>query len=411
MNRRYPSIEVNLTKIRYNMEQIVGRCKEAGISVAGVIKGANGIPEIAGEFAAAGCAFIASSRLEQLENLGNEAKDCPKMLIRIPMKSEADDVVALTQISLNSDVEVLYALDAAAGRAGKSHKVILMADLGDLREGFWYLEELVAAAMEVENKMPNLELAGIGTNLGCYGSIEPTQEKMEELIKKAEIVEQYIGRRLEYISGGATTSLMRVFDGNMPERINLLRIGEGVLNAYDLPELWKYDCSFLYQDAFTLKAEVIEMKEKPSYPQGKIGFDAFGNTPEYEDRGFRKRALAGVGKLDFGDPDNLIPRLPGAEILGASSDHLILDVQECPITLRIGAVLEFDVRYPSMLFATASAGIRIECVREDLPPLDAADEVCGNYTDCGTGETSCSSCGSCNSCASCAECASHVDKC
>ena len=56
-------------------------------------------------------------------------------MIREPMISEADDVVRYCSLSLNSEWAVLSALNAAALRQQKPHKVLLMAEIGDLREG------------------------------------------------------------------------------------------------------------------------------------------------------------------------------------------------------------------------------------------------------------------------------------
>ena len=282
---RYPKIVVDLKKLRHNIDRVLVKCQDQGIEVAGVIKGCSGLPECAAQFAHAGCRFIASSRLEQLEAAKNYGVQTDLMMIRVPMLSEASEVVRLTDISLNSDVEVLKALNHHAGLQDKKHKVILMADLGDLREGFWDREELLAAALQVERDLHNLQLAGVGTNLGCYGAVAATPEKLEELVECAEIIEAEIGRELEFISGGATSSYLRVLEGNMPERINLLRIGEGILLAKDSQDLWGYDMSDMYQNAFTLQAEVIEVRDKPSHPVGEIMFDAFGNRPQYEDRG------------------------------------------------------------------------------------------------------------------------------
>lgn len=89
-----------------------------------------------------------------------------------------------------------------AAKAGKFHEVIIMSDLGDLREGFWDEEELVDCAKVVEQELDNIILKGVGTNLGCYGSIKPTATKMNELISIAEHVEERIERKLELISGG-----------------------------------------------------------------------------------------------------------------------------------------------------------------------------------------------------------------
>ena len=237
-----------------------------------------------------------------------------------------------------------------------------MADMGDLREGYWDKDEIVDVAEYIENKMINIQLVGVGTNLGCYGSISPTAEKLEELVEVAEKIEARLGRELEYISGGATSSLMRVWDGDIPKRINLLRVGEGILLARDLDVFYGYDMSELYQDIFRLKAEVIELKNKPSYPVGTITVDAFGHTPEYIDRGMRKRALLAMGKVDYGDPGELLPMEKGIEVLGASSDHTIIDVEDAERDYKVGDIMTFDVCYATVVYLTNCRNVNIAYV-------------------------------------------------
>ncbi|MCI8609890.1 MAG: alanine/ornithine racemase family PLP-dependent enzyme [Firmicutes bacterium] len=362
MKERYPRLEINLAHLKHNVAEVVERCGSCGIQVAGVIKGATGNIQVAKQFDEGGAAFIASSRLEQIEDAINAGITKPMMMIRIPMLSEASDVVRLTNISLNSEVEVIKALNQEAARQGKLHKVILMADMGDLREGYWDKEELADIAEYIENKMINIQLVGIGTNVGCYGSILPTVEKLEELVQIAEHIEERLGRELEYISGGATSSLLRVWDGNVPKRINLLRVGEGILLARDMDVFYHYDVSRLYQDCFRLKAEVIEVKDKPSHPVGTVGVDAFGHRPVYEDRGIRRRVLLAMGKVDYGDPMELLPLETGAEVLGASSDHTIMDVQQAARDYQVGDIMEFDINYATLIHLTNSRNVHIAYV-------------------------------------------------
>ena len=360
MNRnRYPKLVVDLKKLRHNADRVVINCQDQGVEVAGVIKGCSGLPECASQMALAGCRFIASSRLEQIEAVKNYGVQADFMLIRVPMLSEAADVVRLTEISLNSEAKVLRALNHQAGLQDKQHKVILMVDLGDLREGFWDREELMEAALCVENNMHNLELAGVGTNLGCYGGIDATVEKLNELVECAEAIEEKIGRELEFVAGGSTTSYPRVLEKNMPRRINLLRIGEAMLLARDLQDFWGCDMSDMHRDVFTLQAEVIEAREKPTYPVGKIMYDAFERKPEFEDRGIRKRALIALGRADFAFPDMLIPRDKNIQILGASSDHTILDVQDCQREYKVGDIIEFDLCYSTIVYVTNSPNVDI----------------------------------------------------
>ena len=362
MKERYPRLEINLAHLKHNVAKVVEKCGSCGIQVAGVIKGATGIVEVAEQFDKGGVAFIASSRLEQIEDAKNAGIQKPMMLIRIPMLSEVSQVIRLADISLNSELEVVKALNEEARKQGKLHKVIIMADMGDLREGFWDKEEMADVCEYIENQLKNIRLVGIGTNVGCYGSISPPVETLNELVEIAEHIESRLGRKLEYISGGATSSLMRVLDGNIPKRINLLRIGEGILLARDLDVFYGYDMSDMYQDVFRLKAEVIEVKNKPSHPVGTIAVDAFGHTPVYVDRGMRKRALLGVGKVDYGDPSELLPLEEGIEVLGASSDHTIIDIENAPKEWKAGDIMEFDVCYATIVYLTNCRNVNIAFV-------------------------------------------------
>ena len=362
MEKRYPRLEINLEHLKHNVATVVEKCGGQGVQVMGVIKGANGIPEIAKAFDQGGAAMIASSRLEQLEDAIDAGITKPMVMIRIPMLSEVEDVIRITDMSLNSELEVIKALNEEARRQGKLHKIILMAEMGDLREGYWDREELLNVAEYIENKLINIQLVGIGTNVGCYGSILPTVDKLEELVELAEKVEERLCRQLEYIAGVATSTLMRIWDGNIPERVNLLRIGEGILLARDLDVFYGYDMSQMYQDVFRLKAEVIEVKDKPTYPIGTIAVDAFGHTPEYVDRGIRRRALLAVGKVDYGNPEDLIPMEKGIEILGASSDHTIVDVQDAERDFKVGDIMTFDICYATIVYLTNCRNVHIAFV-------------------------------------------------
>ena len=362
MKERYPRLEINLAHLKHNVAKVVEKCGSYGIQVAGVIKGATGLVEVAKQFDQGGASFIASSRLEQIEDAKNAGIKKPMMLIRVPMLSEVSDVVRLADVSLNSELEVVKALNAEALKQGKIHKVIVMADMGDLREGYWDKDEMADVCEYIEKELSNIQLMGIGTNVGCYGSISPTVETLNDLVEIAEHIEERLGRKLEYISGGATSSLMRVWDGNIPERINLLRIGEGILLARDLDVFYGYDMSELYQDVFRLKAEVIEVKDKPSHPVGTIAVDAFGHTPTYVDRGMRRRALLAMGKVDYGDPSELLPLEKGIEVLGASSDHTIIDVENAEKDWKLGAIMEFDICYATIVYLTNCRNVNIAYV-------------------------------------------------
>lgn len=362
----YPMLTIDVEKLHSNISTVVENCRKQGIEVAGVIKGFNGIPKVSEQFIEAGCKQLATSRLHQIIALRKQGIEASYLLVRIPMMSEAEEVVMYADISLQSEISVLEAINRACRKFDKRHGVILMADLGDLREGFWDKDELVQAAVYVETQLEYVDLKGVGTNLGCYGSIKPTTEKMEELCCIADRIERKIGRSLEIVSGGATSSYPLVLEGKMPDRINHLRIGEGITLAYDLKEIWGLDMDDMYQDVFTFKAEVIEIKDKPTHPVGEIFIDCFGRKPSYEDRGIRKRALLAAGKLDYALLDKIFPRMDGVKVIGDSSDHAILDIEDCKETIQVGDILEFDLSYPSLMYLTNNQYVNIVVGRRKI---------------------------------------------
>ena len=358
--RQYPQLEFDLALLRSNADAVISRCRGMGIRVCGVVKGVDGLPEAARVMRAAGAAELGTSRLEQVAKCRAAGVPGPWLLIRVPGLTELPDVVALCETSLQSEWPTLLALEEECLRQNKTHRVIVMTDLGDLREGFWDKKELVDVCERVERDLPHVHLAGIGVNLTCYGSTKPTPEKMNELVGLARQVEQRIGRKLEIVSGGATSSFTLVHWGTMPAGVNHLRIGEAILLGKDLQVDWGIrDMDYLRMDALTLRAEVVEVKDKPTYPIGEFAIDAFGRKPVYEDRGIRRRAILALGRADVGELESLIPREPGLTVIGGSSDHCIVDVEDCPRRLQVGDIVEFSLCYSHMLYATARSDMRI----------------------------------------------------
>ena len=360
MDRKFPRIVIDRDKLRNNCTQIVKHCEARGIAVAGVIKGAGGLPEIARLYRSCGAAQLATSRLEQMELWRREGIPGPYMLLRVPGLSELPEVARLADYSLQSDATTLDALNSVCAEHGVTHRVIVMADLGDLREGFWDKTEMVEVCCHVEQGLDHLHLAGVGVNLGCYGAVKPTPENMEQLVDIARAVEARIGRQLEIVSGGATSSYTLVHWGTMPQGINHLRIGETALLAKDLQVDWGIsDMDYLLRGTMRLEAEIIELRKKPTHPVGETVIDAFGNRPTFVDRGMRLRALAAFGRADVGQVETLLCREPGMTVIGGSSDHCILDVEDCPRALRVGDVVSFDLSYSHMLYATGRTDIAV----------------------------------------------------
>jgi predicted amino acid racemase len=255
-------------------------------------------------------------------------------------------VVRDADISLNSEVEVIRELSKAALGNGLRHKVILMVELGDLREGLMPqdLEEAVRETMA----LPGVKLAGIGTNLSCFGGVRPDEANMSELSSLAQKVEDKFHLQLEFVSIGCSTVYTWLKSVAATKKINCARVGDSLLlGGRDLEEK---GIPGLHYDAFVLVAEVIESKVKPSVPHGQIGIDAFGTIPTFADRGIIRRVILNIGRQDV-LYTQLYPRAD-IEILGASSDHLIADAKKTG--LKVGDEVAFDLDYGAMLQAMTS---------------------------------------------------------
>lgn len=345
MDRQYPKFIINLPYLSENVAEVKTRCREQGIEIAGIIKGINAVPQVAKAYEEGGVEVLGTSRLEQIRLIKEYGVKTPMMYIRIPMLSEIEEMVELCEISLASEIEVLKAVNEEAARQGKIHKIMLMQDVGDLREGFFIVDELVEAARMIEFELDNLHLWGVGTNVGCYGALEPTVETLSKVADAACEIEKAIGRELEIVCGGGSSSLMRVWDRNMPPKINYLRAGGEIMLAYTNQVVYGYDESFLHSDAFQLEAEIVEVKRKP---------DKEGNL--------RKCALIGLGTADYCHLDGLHHRDPGVKLLSGFQDYTLLDIEEAQVDYKVGDIVRFDLSYSGMVYLAKSPGVKLEFI-------------------------------------------------
>lgn len=346
-------LEIDLDKVRDNSRIIVDMCRPLGIEILGVTKGFSAKPRIVKAMIQGGITTLADSRLENIMALRKKGFTQDITLLRIPRISAVKKVIAYTNYSVNSEYSVIRQLSDAAFAQGTKHKIVLMVDVGDLREGV-LPEDAFVMAQRI-SMLKGVTLAGVGTNMGCYGGILPTMSNLNMLIDIANEIEKRAGIKLEIVSGGGTSSLRLIEDGEMPKGINQLRIGEGILLGTDTTH--DNIIPWLHQDAFVLRAEVIEVKTKPSVPIGELGHDAFGNTPVFEDNGMRKRAIVSLGRQDV-NVEGVFPLNTKMHILGASSDHLIVDVTDADENIKVGGQISFKLNYQGLLFLSNSKYVK-----------------------------------------------------
>ena len=306
----YPRVRIHMDRLRRNLDACAGIIQKVpGCTLMIVTKGVCAYPPIVRMLTEhPGVDFLADSRIQNLKSYAAQARQAGKqtVLLRLSMPSEVSEVVEYADVSFQSELSTIRLLDEAAGRAGKRHNVVLMIDLGDLREGIFYeKEEEIFSTVAELLLLKHIRLYGLGTNLTCYGAIIPKNENLSLLVGLARKLEQRFHIRLPMVSGGNSSSIYLIEQGNLPEGINNLRLGE----------------SFL-----------------------------LGNDTAY---GTRIPGTVGVGRQDV-DTDSLQPRDPQIEILGGSSDHLLLDLTHCTTVYQVGDRIQFTLGYGSMLKAFTS---------------------------------------------------------
>lgn len=352
----YPLLSIDLSKLKHNLDALNEMCHARGISTAIVTKVFCADPRIVDVINASSAEFIADSRVENLESIKTDRE---KMLLRISMPCEVERVVRCADISLQSEISTIRLLGAAAKKAQRLHKVVIMIDLGDLREGIFFenrdeIFDTVKAVMDESNLVP----FGIGTNLTCYGGILPDENNLGELVKISREIRGRFGIELPFVSGGNSSSLTMLLSDRIPSGINNLRLGESFTLSNDTST--GLPVSGLYDDAFVLKAQIVELKRKPSKPMGTSGMNAFGETVSFEDKGEMLRAILAIGRQDV-DADGLRPLDEKIDIIGASSDHLIVDLTKSS-GYNVGDVLDFIPAYGALLRLCTSKYVKREYV-------------------------------------------------
>jgi predicted amino acid racemase len=348
-----PCLVIDLYKIYHNAHELVTRLAERGISVTGVTKATLGSTDIANTLMRAGVITLGDSRIENIQAMrfaGKDAsiKDVSMMLVRSPMLSQVKQIVTYADISFNTEIEVIKALSFEAQKQERIHQILLMVELGDLREGI-LPEDLIDTVREVIS-LPNISLKGIGTNLACRSGASPDATNMALLSELADRIDARFDMTLDIVSGGNSANIQWALSeaGKDTGRINNLRLGEAVLLGCET--LHRQPIDGLHTDAITLVAEVIESKCKPSKPSGDIAQTAFGEAAPVVDRGTVRQTILSLGIQDI-DPLGL--QAPaGIDIVGASSDHLI--VESASDDLFVGQELVFQINYSSLVRAMTS---------------------------------------------------------
>ncbi len=341
----YPRLLIDLDNIKNNVKVMRELTQRGNVELGIVTKSFTADRKTVEAVVEQGVDFLADARIENIK--GYADLGVPTLLLRITQPCEIEEVIKYATISLNSELSTIQKMSEEAKKQGKTHKIVLMVDLGDLREGiFFENEDEILETAEAIHNLDNIELYGLGVNLTCYGAVIPKNDNLSILVELARKIENKLGIKLPMISGGNSSSIYLIDKGELPEGITSLRIGEAFILGNETAYGERVEGSV--DDAVILQAQLVEVKNKPTLPIGEIGKDAFGQVPYYEDLGIAKRGILALGKQDT-DLDSMFPIDEKVSIMGGSSDHTIVNLTNSDKDYQVGDIVEFKLGYGALL--------------------------------------------------------------
>ncbi len=355
-----PRMEIDLSKITANTRFLVRRLAKRGISVTGVTKAVCGHPDIARAMLEGGAIGLADARVSNVKRMREAGIACPLSMIRAPMQCDIEQVVRHCDASYNTELDTILSLAAAARQLGRVHNVILMVEMGDLRDGI--LPENVENVASRVAETPGVALKGLGANFACMGDVAPTADDMKMLSRMANNVEGVCGPYLELVSGGSSANLRWALGHTTTGRINNLRLGEAILLGIE--PVSRQPIEGLHVDAVTLFAEVIETQSKPrSRPVIPVA-PALGTPRLVEEDHSTTRSILAIGQQDT-DTSGL--RFPtGTTYLGATSDHTVIDTGKS--SLPVGNEIQLDVNYSALMRAMTTSDVAKVLLQKYIVP-------------------------------------------
>jgi predicted amino acid racemase len=287
------------------------------------------------------------SRISNLKVIKSIDPSVQTVYIKPPAKRVIPSLVKYADVSVNTSYPTIKMISEEAAKQNKVHKIVIMIEMGDLREGILG-DDLIDFYSRVF-ELPNIDVIGIGANLNCLNGVMPTQDKLIQLSLYEQLIEAKFDRKITWVSGGSSVTIPLLFKKLIPKSINHMRIGETLYRGVDLFE--ETTIPGMHDDVFKLYAEIIELYNKPKVPTGEIGHNVAGEIPEFDEADYGKssyRAILDIGLLDI-DMDHLKPDDETLEFTGASSDMIVLDLEKNEKGYKVGDLISFSLTYMGIL--------------------------------------------------------------
>jgi len=340
-------IKLNKQKLKENFEFLDKLFKENNIQWAVVSKLLCGDRLYLKELISLGMKQICDSRVSNLRIVKSIDPTIETLYIKPPAKRTLKGVVQYADVSFNTEFETIKLLSKEAVKQQKTHKVMIMIEMGELREGVMRDDFMDFYAKVFE--LPNIEVVGIGTNLTCLYGVLPNEDKLIQLSLYKQLIESKFNTKIPWVSGGASVSIPLIFQNKMPKGINHFRVGETLFLGTDVYHNEPFE--MMHNDVIKLYAEIIELIEKPKVPSGEMGLNVEGEAYEFGDKEgsqFSHRAILDIGSLDV-DTTHMRSVTHDIEFIGSSSDMIVVDLGDNPDNLKVGNLLEFELDYMGAL--------------------------------------------------------------
>jgi len=283
---------------------------------------------------------ISSSHWQELSLAKELHSNLRTIVIRPTFLKLSNVIIDNCDISLESSLAAIKALNDSAKNADKNHNIVVMIEMGDLREGI-RREGLIPFYNNVF-ELKNIRIVGIGANIGCMFGDLPTYDKLLHLVLYSQLLEAKYNSKMELVSGGTSITLPLLDTGEVPVGVNHFRIGEAVFLGTSPYDNRRY--AGLNTDCFEFESNILELYRKESLPEKKVRLTS-KSKEELNQREYGSyKALVDFGNIDV-DPRNLISLDKKVRFFGNSSDLSVYDLGENLREYKTGDVLRFTMKY------------------------------------------------------------------
>ncbi len=340
-------VTIDIKKLKSNFDYLDTLFKKNKIEWSVVTKILSGNKTVLTELLKFDIKQVCDSRVSNLKEIKLINPKIETIYIKPPAKRSIENIVKYADISVNTEIETIKMLSKEAKKQTKTHKIIIMIELGDLREGV--LGEDFIDFYESIFKLEHIDVVGLGTNLSCLYGVLPNHDKLIQLSLYEQLIEAKFNRHIPYVSGGTSVTIPLIFQNLLPKGVNHFRIGETLFIGTDVYNNRTF--KKMHDDVFALHTEIIELIEKSVVPSGEMGTNVDGESYEFDQDNIGAtsyRAIIDLGLLDV-EPQHIEFVDESLKYAGASSDMIVIDLGENKMNYKVGDLIEFKLDYMGIL--------------------------------------------------------------